>query len=346
MKNYIILSSLLFLSFFQACKKDSSNASDNTWLGLQFPKNFPAPHYSMNDNPVTKEGFELGKKLFYDPILSRNNTISCGSCHIQTSAFTHHGHRVSHGIDDLLGKRNAPPIQNLLWQTSFFWDGGVHNLDMIALNPISNPVEMDEDLSNVLQKLKNHSEYPTLFKKAFGTDNIETRYFLQALSQFMGMLISANSKYDKYKRGEGVSLTTDEMQGLQLFETKCASCHKGELFSDFSFRNNGITNDFLYDKGRYEISALDSDIGKFKVPSLRNIEKTAPYMHTGNFTSLESVLDHYSSGVLYSPTLDTSLIKGNSEYGISLTEIEKQKIILFLKTLTDEEFIRNPLFNE
>lgn len=333
---------LALLIIISGCKKNETNNTE--FKGLVLPSHFPAVVQNMGGNVITKDGFELGRKLFYDPILSRDNTISCGSCHIQGSGFTHHGHDVSHGIDDKLGRRNALPIQNLLWQSSYFWDGGVHNIDMISLNPIENPVEMDEDPVNVLNKLRSHPQYPALFKKAFGTEDITTTRFLQAMTQFQAMLISANSKYDKYKRGE-TTLSANEMDGLNLFNQKCAQCHSGELFSDNSFRNNGITNDFTNDQGRYEISLISSDIGKYKVPSLRNVAKTAPYMHTGTLETLEEVLNHYTGSVKDAPSLDP-LLKNGSQLGLSITSAEKQKIIAFLNTLTDEEFIRNPLFAE
>ena len=332
------------LAIFIALVGCNKSANEKPFAGLKLPSNFPKPAYSLEDNPVTKEGFELGRKLFYDPILSKNNTIACGSCHNQGSAFTHHGHDISHGINDLLGRRNALPVQNLLWQSSYFWDGGVHNLDLISLNPIQNPVEMDENPVNVIAKLNAHSEYPKLFKKAFGSETITNARFLQAMSQFMAMLISANSRYDQFKQGK-INLTENELEGYAVFQAKCASCHKGELFSDFSFRNNGLSDNFTYDKGRYEISLIDSDVGKFKVPSLRNIAKTSPYMHTGSFNTLQSVLDHYASGVKYSPTLDP-LLQIGGKLGISLTETEKSQIIDFLKTLTDDDFIHNSEFSE
>ena len=331
----------MLIVLFVGCKKSENEIP---FKGLQIPENFPKPAYSMSDNPVTKEGFELGRKLFYDPILSRDNTISCGSCHNQGSAFTHHGHDISHGINDLLGRRNALPVQNLLWQDSYFWDGGVHNIDLIPLNPIQNPVEMDEDIAKLLDKLRANSEYPTLFKRAFGTTQITNQRFLQAMSQFMAMLISANSRYDQFIKGT-VAFTDSEKAGFELFKSKCAGCHKGELFSDFSFRNNGLTSTYTLDKGRYEISLNEDDIGKFKVPSLRNISKTAPYMHTGGFATLKDVLDHYGSGVQISPTLDP-LLQLNNKPGIILTEDEKLKIIDFLKTLTDTDFLHNPDFSE
>ena len=339
----MIIPFILLCFLISSCSQDPP--LEIPFQGLSYPSNFPPPVQIMTDNPVTREGFELGRTLFYDPILSRNNTISCGSCHIQTSAFTHHGHDLSHGIDDLLGKRNALPIQNLLWQSSFFWDGGVYHIDMIPLNPIENPVELDESLSGVLQKLKQSSRYPALFQKAFGSPEINTTRFLQALSQFQAMLISANSRYDRYVRGEGEVFTEQEKQGLLLFKQKCGTCHATDLFSDFQFRNNGLNSEFSLDSGRYAISLHPDDIGKFKVPSLRNIAKTSPYMHNGQLRTLDQVLDHYRSGVKASATLDPLLMQ-NGVPGLNITDEEKQKIIAFLLTLTDDRFIRDPRFSE
>ncbi len=319
---------------------------DNWDYTLFLPSNLPAPRYDLAANPITREGFLLGKKLFYDPILSRDSTISCGTCHISFSGFTQHGHAVSHGIDDLLGKRNSLPVQNLIWKDDFFWDGGVFHLDLVALNAITNPVEMDESPAHVLEKLRRHPEYPALFEAAFGSATVESHDFLRALSQFMAMLVSANSRYDKYVRGEtGGDLTSAELAGLATFQQKCASCHAGDLFTDLQFRNNGFRDDFTNDRGRYDITLNPDDIGKFKVPSLRNVELTAPYMHDGSLSSLEAVVEHYASGVRTSPTLDSLLLQHNQP-GIPLDATEKANLVAFLKTLTDWDFVRDPRFAE
>lgn len=310
-------------------------------IRFSVPKNFPKPVYDLSKNPITNAGFELGKALFYDGLLSKDGTISCGSCHQQQAGFTQHGHDLSHGINDLPTLRNALPIQNLAWQKEFFWDGGVFNLDLFAISPIEAHNEMDETLPNVLDKLRNHAKYPAMFEKAFGTKEVTTARFLKALSQFQLMCISANSKYDKYVRNEGVTLTDDELGGLQLFKQKCATCHVGELFSDFSYRNNGLPIGNEEDTGRGRITLNKEDNYKFRVPSLRNIEATRPYMHDGRFRSLEAVLDHYEKGIVQSQTPDSQL-----KNGISLSADEKQKIIAFLKTLTDEEFMGNKLLSE
>lgn len=309
------------------------------------PEHFPKATYNFESPLVSEDGFWLGKRLFYDARLSRDNTVSCGSCHLQAAAFTHHGHDLSHGIDDLLGNRNALPIQNMAFKRAFFWDGGVHDLDLFALAPISNPVEMDEEPENVLKKLRADASYRADFKKVYGTDEITMIQFLKALGQFQAALISDNSKYDKYVRGE-IKLETEELQGLEIFKQKCSSCHSGTLFTDESYRNNGLEVYFRStDLGRFNISALEEDKHKYKVPSLRNVELTGPYMHDGRFRTIEAVLRHYDSGVNNTQNLDKSL-KNGDRLGIPLSDDEKSKLVSFLKTLTDNDFITDKRFFE
>jgi cytochrome c peroxidase len=310
------------------------------------PNTFPAPLYKMESNPITEDGFYLGKKIFYDGKLSRDGTISCAECHNQTYAFTHHGHAISHGIDGLVGLRNAPAIQNMAWQKNFFWDGGVFDLDLFSIAPIENPLEMDEKIGNVLDKLRKDKDYPGLFKKAFGSEEITTERFLKSLSQYMLTLVSANSKYDKYIAGKA-PFSSDETEGLRLFKEKgCVTCHPEPLFTDNSFRSNGLPTDFyrnFIDYGRFRITELNQDKNKFKVPSLRNIEYTFPYMHDGRFLGLEEVLDHYTDGVADLENLDP-IFKKTEKKGIALSSKEKTQIIAFLKTLTDEEFLKDKRF--
>lgn len=335
-----IISALIFLD--AACSSIIQEAKPEELFAI--PANFPKPVYDFDKNPITQSGFELGRELFYEGDLSRDGTISCAECHSQASGFTHHGHDVSHGIDNLRGIRNAPPIQNMAFQKEFFWDGGVFDLDLFSIAPIENPVEMDEKLGNVLEKLRKKEKYATLFQKAYGSKEITTERFLKALSQFMTSLVSANSRYDKYVRKEvGGILSEEELAGMEIFKQKCASCHSGELFTDQSYRNNGLAVYNAEDTGRHRITQKDSDKYKFKVPSLRNVEITGPYMHDGRFYTLEAVLRHYNESVLDIPTLDPSL-KNGQKLGIQTTLDEQRKLIAFLKTLTDSEFLKNKRF--
>ena len=313
---------------------------------FQRPANFPEPLYALDQNRPTAAGVRLGKALFYDGMLSRDGTISCAECHNQAYAFTHHQHDLSHGIDNQIGTRNSMPIQNVAWERDFFWDGGVHSLDLVPIAPIENPVEMDEKSTNVINKLRSSTKYPPLFKAAFGTDEINGSRFLQALSQFMLTMVSGDSRYDKWVRKEpGGTLTDEEQAGLTLFRAKCSSCHAGELFTDNSFRNNGLYVQGNNDLGRAHVTERAEDRYKFKVPSLRNVEKTLPYMHDGRFYSLAAVLDHYAENVQPTENLDP-LLKQNGKLGIALSADEKRQIIAFLKTLTDEQFLRDSRFAE
>ncbi len=320
---------------------------ENELLAVYSPSNFPSVKYDLIANPPTRFGFELGKKLFYDGKLSSNGFISCGFCHEQRFAFTHHGHQFSHGVDDLEGTRNTPSIGNMAFSSEFAWDGATSHLDLFPIIPITNEVEMGETMTNVLEKIKADSDYQNEFNMAFEEGGVNHENFLKALSQFMVMMVSADSKYDKYVRQEeSVELTEKELLGLSLFQQKCSSCHATDLFTDGSFRNNGLSpNPILNDVGRAEVSGSEKDKYKFKVPSLRNVALTAPYMHDGRFGSLESVLNFYSNGVVDSPTLDPILKSGNT-LGIVLNQEEREGLIAFLNTLTDEKFINDKRFSE
>jgi cytochrome c peroxidase len=344
-KHWIVM---CFLGLFiLACKKDNPvKEGIEKFLGFQKPVNFPDPVYDFANNPVTKEGFELGRALFYEPRLSRNNTITCGSCHIQSSAFTQHGHDVSHGIDDRLGTRNSPSIMNLAWNKAFMWGGGVYDLDLQPITPITTHEEMDENLENVLNKIRALPKYTAMFKSAFGTEEVTTARFMKALSQFMLMCVSSNSKYDKVMRKEtGAAFTAHEQAGYVLFKDKCASCHAEPLFTDGSFRNNGLGVSPINDKGLYAATLMETDKYKFKVPSLRNLQFTAPYMHDGRFLSLSGVLEHYNSEVQATPNLDPVLHQ-NGKLGITLSNDQKAILTAFLNTLNDTDFINNKMLSE
>jgi len=329
-----------FAAFMYACKKeDAIKQTVSTFLGFQTPANFPDPVYKLENNKVTEAGFILGRNLFYEPRLSRNNTISCGSCHIQSSAFTQHGHDVSHGIDDRLGTRNSPPIMNLAWNKAFMWGGGVFDLDLQPIVPITAHEEMDESLDNVMAKLRQTAKYSGMFKEAFGSEEITTARFMKALSQFMIMCVSANSKYDKVMRKEqNATFTATEQAGYDLFKAKCSSCHSEPLFTDGSFRNNGLAPSAINDLGLYAATLIGTDRYKFKVPSLRNLTYTAPYMHDGRFLTLNGVFDHYNSEVQATANLDP-ILQQNGIHGISLSTDDRSKLTAFLKTLDDADFV-------
>lgn len=340
---YVIL---FVLPFLWSCSNNEEVYVDVP-LELNKPSNFPSLAYNIGQNPPTEKGFELGKKIFYDGRLSSNGTISCGFCHIQQNAFTHHGHTVSHGINNASGTRNSPSIQNMAFQTQFMWDGAADNLDFQAVIPLLSAIEMNGNLGAIMAMMKADPIYVKLYGQAFPNKQINTENMFKALSQFMVMNISANSRFDKYRRNEaGGTLSSDELQGYAIFNSKCASCHATDLFTDNSFRNNGLSlNSLVNDVGRYRLTELSQDYYKFKVPSLRNVEVTAPYMHDGRFGTLDAVLNHYSNGVVNSATLDPSLNQ-NGTLGIPLSFIEKSKLIAFLKTLTDNQYLTDTRFSE
>uniref|UniRef100_UPI00404B727C cytochrome-c peroxidase n=1 Tax=Gelidibacter sp. TaxID=2018083 RepID=UPI00404B727C len=317
-------------------------------INFEVPSNFPELAYNLDNNPLTEEGFELGKRLFYDGRLSVNNSIPCAFCHEQAFAFTHHGHNLSHGVNGGIGFRNSQPIQNLAFQSEFMWDGAASHLDLQPIIPITSHLEMGETLSNVVQKLNNDESYRQQFGRAFDDGEVNTANMLKALSQFMVMMVSSNSKYDKYVRNEdNVTLTPIELDGLNTFQNKCASCHATDLFSDQSYRNNGLTiNPVLNDKGRFLLFENPDDLYKFKVPSLRNVEVSYPYMHDGRFATLEAVLNFYDAGMFDNGNVDASLQREDGSFGITLNAYEKESIIAFLKTLTDNEFLTDERFSE
>ncbi len=346
------LSFFLLLSLFLvSCSEEDVNSGyeaivENDTLSIEIPDYFPEVTYNFEANPPTEKGFELGKKLFYDGKLSSDGVVSCGFCHIQDFSFTHHTHIVSHGVNGALGTRNAQPLQNMIFMNEFTWDGAAENLDAQPIIPITAEVEMNESFSNIIDKLQADEEYPQLFAEAFENGEVNTDNMLKAISQFLVMMVSADSKYDKILKNEGSQFTAEEEAGKVLFDQKCATCHAGVLFTDQSFRNNGLPIDPEYDdEGRSRVTGLQADKYKFKVPSLRNIQITYPYMHDGRFQTLAQVLDHYDSGMVATENLDP-VFQQNENLGISLTEDEKQKIIAFLETLTDDNFLLDDRFAE
>lgn len=306
------------------------------------PKGWPRATYDFSKNQLSKEKVLLGRALFHDPILSADSTISCVSCHLQYSAFTHIDHRLSHGIGGHIGTRNSPALMNLAWAKLLMWDGAVNHLDMQPLAPIAHPDEMGLSIDRVVTRLNNQHIYRQLFYAAYGDSNVTGERVLKAISQFMLTIVSANSKYDKVKRHEqGFSFTQQEANGYRIFRKNCESCHKEPLFTTNEFANNGLPVDTtLNDVGRAKISHNPNDSFYFKIPTLRNIEFSYPYMHDGRFMKLKEVMDHYTTGIQHTPHLSKELREP-----MQLTSNEKVDLTAFLMTLSDREFLFDTSFS-
>ncbi|HRO47926.1 cytochrome c peroxidase [Agriterribacter sp.] len=332
----LLLGCLLFL---EACKKQGSVAAPLVPLQFIIPPGFPDPVYKFENNTLSQQGFELGKKLFYDGRLSQDGNFPCASCHQQFAAFATFDHPFSHGFNNQFTTRNAPGLFNVAWMKEMHWDGGINHIEVQPLAPIVAENEMAETIDNVIAKLKDDAAYRQMFKTVFGDEEINSQRMLKALTQFVAMLVSADSKYDKVKRGTA-SFTEAEAAGYQVFQAKCAACHTEPLFTDHSFRNTGLpVNDILKDVGRMHVTGNPADSLKFKVPSLRNVYATFPYGHDGRFYSIGAVIDHYRFGVVSSPTTDP-LVKDK----IAISDYEKLDLLAFLRTLTDSTFINNKSF--
>lgn len=319
---------------------------------LDIPNWLPRPIIPQ-DNPLTEAGVKLGRSLFYDPIFSSDGSMSCASCHRQELAFTD-GRAVSVGVLGLEGTRSSMSLVNLAFHPNgFFWDGRSPTLEDQALVPIEDHREFNESWDNVVNKLKAHPQYPKLFREAFGIDRkseITKELAVKAVAQFERTLISGYSRFDRVVWMNEGWFTDSEQRGKQLFffepvtdHPGCSHCHFDPLFTDNSFKNNGLDSvgnltEFT-DLGLGGVNQNLYDNGKFKVPTLRNIALTAPYMHDGRFATLEEVLDHYSAGGHGVINEDVNILP------FPLTEQQKQDLIAFLKTLTDESFINNPEFS-
>jgi cytochrome c peroxidase len=312
------------------------------------------PKVPVNSLQVTVDGASLGRFLFYDPILSRDSTISCASCHKQAVAFGDSNIAFSKGIGGTLQKRNTPPLFNLLWSPGFFWDGRAADIESQVSHPLRQHDEMNMQWSEVVNRLRSSKFYRAKFRQVFGSDNIDSTLISDAIGQFERTIISCNSKYDRVLQGRS-AFSEDESKGFVLINdmTKgdCLHCHTTDsdpLGTTFAFSNNGLDtnlNPLLYkDKGRGGITNITSDYGKFKIPSLRNVGLTAPYMHDGRFKTLEEVLNFYSDGVNMCANIDSKMEFAN-QHGTHLTSLEKKQIIAFLHTLTDSALIYDKRFS-
>lgn len=344
---------LCVIALFLSCSGDNeSEGYSPVEVNLNSPQIFSdniIPPIIPIDNPQTEEGIALGKRLFFDRILSGDQSISCANCHSPQNAFTDNT-ATSTGIDGINGNRNSMPLFNLAWNYSerFAWDGKELSLERQALEPVENPVEMHSDWDNVVDRLQNHPEYPQLFERAFNTNTITKELAVKAIAQFERTLISANSKFDKFSLGEA-TLTAQEQNGLDVFlrEDKgdCFHCHgnpNNPLWTDNDFHNNGLDETFL-DMGLGAVTGDPNDNGKFRTPSLRNLEFTAPYMHDGRFATIDDVINFYSEGLKRSPTIDP-LMKNIDAGGVQLSNQDKADLKAFLLTLSDPSFLTNTAF--
>ncbi len=355
---------LLFVGIIFSCSEDpivdppeeeEEILQDTTAYDL-FYGALPSPDLP-EDNSLTVEGVKLGRMLFYETLLSRDDSQSCASCHRQEHAFTDTA-RFSLGVEELPGKRQAMSVFNMAWNSNeFFWDGRAHLLRDQAILPIQDELEMDETLENVVAKLSDTKMYRDQFTRVYGSDEITVDKLAKALEQFMFSIVSYDSKYDQWKAGL-VELTESEERGRLLYETEynpffpefsgadCAHCHGGANFENDQYMNNGLDGDADFtDMGRENATMDPADRAKFKVPSLRNIELTAPYMHDGRFTTLEEVVNHYNEGIHPSTTVDPAIL-ATSETGLFLTDEDKVDLINFLKTLTDQTLITEARYSD
>lgn len=351
---FIIASLFLVMG---SCKKDKISYSVTPY-NLEIPSHFPKMAIP-EDNPMTVEGVALGRKLFYEKKLSRDNSINCASCHSQENGFSD-PNKFSIGIDDQVGTRQSMALINMGWQQSFFWDGRVKTLEEQIFHPVRDPIEMDLDWSVAVDRLKSDVDYSNDFYRAFGVEEFDSTHVTKAIAQFLRTMISAKSKYDvmykiyndlpltAYDQSVEPEITVEEWAGYELFFSltggDCLHCHDGPLAQVNVFSNNGISLEHN-DMGRYIATGNPNDIGKFKVPTLRNIELTAPYMHDGRFQTLDDVVMHYSFGVQAdSPNLDP-MMEFAHQGGVNLDFQERQLLLTFLKTFTDWEFVNNPDFS-
>lgn len=338
----ILFSALTASTIISACKKSGGNNSPGpTPISFTVPNGFPAQFYQFNNNPLTQQGFDLGRKLFYDGRLSKDGNFPCSSCHQPIAAFSTFDHDLSHGYNNQHTKRTAPGLFNIAWHKELNWDGGMSTIEARSLVHITAPNEMAEEITSVIGKLQSDASYRQMFKAAYGDEVINSQRMLQAITQFVGLMVSADSKYDRVKAGKA-TFNTHEENGYKIFQAKCATCHPEPLFTDFTYRNIGLKlNPLLQDFGRMHITNKKDDSLKFKVPSLRNIFQTFPYGHDGRFTSINQMLEHYSTGIEDGPTLDP-LLKSK----IPLTANERVYLVQFLGTLTDSTFLTDKRFAE
>ncbi len=344
MKYILVLATLFCLIalpavLFHGCKKKDSFVT--TPLQFTVPPGFPQPVYNFGAAPITEEGFALGRKLFHEGRLSIDGNYPCSSCHQQIAGFTTKEHDLGHGYNNSHTTRNPVGLTNLAWFNAYYWDGSATSLENIAQDHITSPTEMAQSIEAGIAKIKGDTAYRRLFREAFGDENMTPSRILQSLSQFVISLVSADSKYDKVKRGVS-SFTAEEERGYAVFQQHCNSCHTEPLFTDHSYRNIGLPlNPQLQDVGRMRVTGKPADSLKFRVPSLRNVSVTSYYTHDGRFSTMRSMINHYRTGLVQSPTLDPALVSG-----LPLSNTETDEVLAFLRTLTDSAYLLSPRYKQ
>lgn len=372
MRRTDIILILLILTVFWSCKKDEPDPvipsvscddcgcttpdfSNTTPVDLQIPGFIPAIPVPI-DNPITEEGVDLGRFLFWDKQLSLDGTISCGTCHMPEFSFSDPA-QFSSGVNGALGVRQSMSLVNLAWADFYFWDGRATTLEHLVFHPILDPIEMSETVVGVVEKIESDPQYPPMFEQAFGSSCVDSVRIAKAVAQFLRTMVSFNSEFDQAYYGPG-TFTDQQWNGLELFIQEggdpaagqggqwgadCFHCHGGafNFFTDHQLHNNGLDSVFD-DTGAYAVTGNMLDMGRFKTPTLRNIEVTAPYMHDGRFSTLEEVIGHYNTGGVPSTTIDPFM--KYTQGGLQLSPQDQLAIIEFLKMLTDDEFINNPAF--
>jgi len=378
----------LLLIFFAACKEDDSEpqpvVTQPTPYTIQIPKYFPTLLNIPADNPMTVEGVKLGRYLFYDGRLSGrtqpDSLMSCATCHVQANAFEvgmnnpNYPNGKTYGLTGIPTPHFMMPMVNLVFNNNgYLWNGLINqnntnlgsvaygvpalpqyhfkNIESLVWMAIAAPHEINGNIDRTVQTIASIPMYPLMFKAAFGTEEVTYERISKAIAQFVRILISGNSKFDKYLRGE-TNLTADELQGYVLFTTEngadCFHCHGGggnPMFTTNLFYNNGKDSIFNDPKDRFSVTQNNADKGAYKAPTLRNILLTAPYMHDGRFKTIDQVLDFYSEGVILTPYTN-SLMHQAMNGGVQLTPTEKQQLKAFLNTLTDTDFINDARFSK
>ncbi len=345
MKKLIVIA--LVILIFSSCRK-SEELPGPVYAPVPYEMNLPSHFPEMDipdDNPLTEQGVYLGRHLFWDERLSGDNSMACANCHLPQYAFSDNN-ATSVGIDGISGTRNSMVLQNLAWSNDFFWDGRAVTLEEQVLMPVEDPIEMHESWSHFMDEIRDDEQYKTMFFEAFGVVSFDSTHAAKALAQFLRTMVSSNSKYDRVIQGEE-AFTIQEQAGFDSFNAlsggDCFHCHGGALSTDFSYKNNGL-DAVPIDTGRGLVTELPADYYTFKVPSLRNLEYSAPYMHDGRFETLDEVINHYSVGVEHTSPNISPLMEFSAQGGVQLNPQERAELKAFLLTFSDPDFINNPDF--